>query len=63
MLKEIDCKVMVNPEDGKIYLVFKDEELAQECYDTLEPNNEGVSWSCCGGFMNALCVSPIEVEV
>ena len=62
MLTEITCKTMIDKETGYVYLVFRDEEAAQECYDALESKNDGISWSCCGGFMNALCISPIEIE-
>jgi len=54
MLTEVNCKVMVNPDTGALYLVFRDEEQAEDHEHLFSKRSAPVPYACCDGFMNAL---------
>lgn len=54
MLTEVNCKVLVNPDTGALYLVFRDECEAEEHEHLFKNRATPIPYACCGGFLNAL---------
>ena len=54
MLTEVACKVLVNPDNGRIYLVFPSEDQAEENEHLFSKRSANIPYACCGGFMNSL---------
>jgi len=54
MLTEVNCVVMVNPDTGALFLVFRDEYQAEEHEHLFKNRAAPVPYACSDGYLNAL---------